>query len=585
MVRNTARNLLLATCIALVDRLGLSPPKMSVSATVTVVYGSENYTLDCYLDQPAALFRCQLWSASGLHPEEQHVTGLVTGVLSDESSLLSVTPGTWVLLQKRAPPTPTPAPVPPAPTHPSMMGGRGLEEMAARISSGFETARLHHDPDQLAAAREVIPWDSKILPRARELEAEYCARIEAAEHERDQKCAEGRSLPAAAAGAAIDRVRFVPIETREFTCPLLQLARLRLFDTSGVELLLVEAECQAGRSPEGEEPLKAIDGSVETKWLSHGRHALEAALGARGGACVASYALTTGNDAPERDPVCWRLEGRLFPTGEWALLDERVGRPQPVPVARKADLLLALERPCERSHLEPPECPSAPTDGPLPEPAAPAAPAAPASSPSASTAAPEHDSQLGPESAHDGAVRGTSRPTHDTSTMPESGVARPPDEWELRALLAWFKFEFFSWCHQPACEATGGPTEHCGMGHPTAEERAGGAGRVELYRGPTGHVTRFPRYNVPSVLLRTRRGRCGEFANCFTLCCRAVGFDARWVLDVTDHVWTEVYLPSRACWVHADPSENVLDAPLMYERGWGKKLSYVEWLMIATDFH
>ena len=70
---------------------------------MTVVYGSENYTLDCYLDQPAALFRCQLWSASGLHPEEQHVTGLVTGVLSDESSLLSVTPGTWVLLQKRAP--------------------------------------------------------------------------------------------------------------------------------------------------------------------------------------------------------------------------------------------------------------------------------------------------------------------------------------------------------------------------------------------------------------------------------------------------------------------------------------------------
>jgi hypothetical protein len=335
---------------------------------VTIVYGSEKYTLDCYPDQSAALFRCQLWSASGLHPEEQHVTGLVTGVLSDESSLLSVTPGTWAFLQKRAPPTPTPtpAPVPPAPTHPSMMGGRGLEEMAARISSGFETARLHHDPDQLAAAREVIPWESKILPRARELEAEHCARIEAAEHDRGQKCAEGRTLPAAAAGAAIDRVRFVPIETREFTCPLLQLARLRLFDTSGAELLLVEAECEAGRSPQGEEPTKAIDGSVDTKWLSHGRHALEAALGAQGGACVARYALTTGNDAPERDPVCWRLEGRLVLTGKWAVLDERVGRAQPVPVARKADLMLALEppeRPCERSHLEPPEGLSAPTDG------------------------------------------------------------------------------------------------------------------------------------------------------------------------------------------------------------------------------
>lgn len=37
-------------------------------------------------------------------------------------------------------------------------------------------------------------------------------------------------------------------------------------------------------------------------------------------------------------------------------------------------------------------------------------------------------------------------------------------------------------------------------------------------------------------LLRTRRGRCGEWTNCFCLCLRAAGFAARWVLDrVRDH--------------------------------------------------
>lgn len=45
-------------------------------------------------------------------------------------------------------------------------------------------------------------------------------------------------------------------------------------------------------------------------------------------------------------------------------------------------------------------------------------------------------------------------------------------------------------------------------------------------------------------------------------------------MDWTDHVWTEVYINAYERWVHMDSCENAFDTPLVYERGWGKKLTY-----------
>lgn len=224
----------------------------------------------------------------------------------------------------------------------------------------------------------------------------------------------------------------------------------------------------------------------------------------------------------------------------------------------------------------------------------------------------------------------------------------------LLRLLRWFKREFFTWCNNPPCRGCGCvDTEGQGMAAPSDEDRAHGASRVEAYRCPRcGDVTRFPRYNDAKKLLQTRTGRCGEWANAFTLCCRAMGrgplfihsfpffspqfssffhkgegdestthscvspavtllttstyyvdmsrhaprhaprhvniprrhatsrapglrYEARWVLDWTDHVWTECWSAEQGRWLHCDSCEDACDTPLLYEQGWGKKLSYV----------
>lgn len=160
------------------------------------------------------------------------------------------------------------------------------------------------------------------------------------------------------------------------------------------------------------------------------------------------------------------------------------------------------------------------------------------------------------------------------SALSKEGQGLTEERSLLEELCGWFKQEFFQWVNAPACDYCMGSTSLKGVVPASVEEQHdGGASRTELYQcGVCGNAIRFPRYNDATKLLETRKGRCGEWSNCFGLCCRATGYKVRLVVDFKDHVWNEVMLQEEGVWVHVDPCEGIVDKPLLYEEGWGKKV-------------
>lgn len=138
----------------------------------------------------------------------------------------------------------------------------------------------------------------------------------------------------------------------------------------------------------------------------------------------------------------------------------------------------------------------------------------------------------------------------------------------LYETMMWFKTEFFQWMNSPTCKKCNSSSTF--QGYSTNPAEFVNTTRIEVRMVISNWLNLlwksislfypvilqvyscdkcenrllFPRYNNPAQLLESRTGRCGEWANCFTLFCKVIDMEARYVVDKTDHVWTEVNLHS-----------------------------------------
>lgn len=128
--------------------------------------------------------------------------------------------------------------------------------------------------------------------------------------------------------------RFTPTMLRDgLTANAIQLAELSLF-SEGIRMHASAVSNPGGNNPAGEGPDRADDAMSATKWRDFNRGGLIYDFGTN--VVIDGYSLTTADDAPERDPLRWRLEASDDGT-IWEVLDDRTDADQAVPIERLSE--------------------------------------------------------------------------------------------------------------------------------------------------------------------------------------------------------------------------------------------------------
>ena len=129
------------------------------------------------------------------------------------------------------------------------------------------------------------------------------------------------------ATASFQYYRFTPVKLRNGAAAnSVQMSELQLF-LGATQRTGAQVSNPGGNNPGNEGPNNLVDNNTNTKWLDFNRNPVILNYGTP--VVVDSYRWATANDANERDPIRWLLEGSNDGTS-WTLMDDRSDADQAV---------------------------------------------------------------------------------------------------------------------------------------------------------------------------------------------------------------------------------------------------------------
>lgn len=152
----------------------------------------------------------------------------------------------------------------------------------------------------------------------------------------------------------------------------------------------------------------------------------------------------------------------------------------------------------------------------------------------------------------------------------------------FEAVLKWFNEEFMQYMQKPVCHCCQSEVERIISGNVSFEEAEEGAITTWRYRcSNCGACTRYPRYSKVSTLVETRVGQSMEYSVLFAAILNSFGVPTRIVCNMNyDRFWVEAFNADQQIYVHIDPVEGIVDAPLIYEQ-WGRTIN---WVIAASQY-